>query len=546
MYVAVYARHSTNMQGSSTSDQLARCQKFCEAKGYKIAATYYDEAISGSHMINRPGIKELISDALEMRFQGVISEDLSRLSRDQCDVANFFKRMSFLDVWIETVAEGPINELHIGLKGTMNALYLKDLSDKTRRGMIAAVLKGGVPGGKIFGYDVVRKLDDRGEPVRGLRTVNEDQAITVRWIFDQYLEGKTLGQICAELNVTGIDPPKGKKWYDTVLCGTKSRQSGLLRNTLYKGVVTFNRMNYKKHPDTGKRQAVVNPREEWIEAPLPELAIIDTDIFERVQKLLETRSSRKREKIVNHQILTEREKMKKVYDRNREWRIRQSKSRNPVKFFSGRMFCKQHGVKIPASRGNIYTCPTSKCPNRQMRIDAIMPVIVAGALEIKEQDFIDAYGASEVVAERLAIETRRNEKLAEIATAQKKVTDVIDALGADARKTDQLRSYFEEKELAIRRLKYDLKIIERDLSRLVLPENIGELLMRYRKKLEILRTSPHDSSVNQTLRPALKRIEISANWNNAEGNYQRTCKVEVDVVELVSRLTKKIFREPKS
>ena len=43
--------------------------------------------------------------------------------------------------------EGIVNELHIGLKGTMNALYLKDLADKTRRGMIAAVLKGSVPGG---------------------------------------------------------------------------------------------------------------------------------------------------------------------------------------------------------------------------------------------------------------------------------------------------------------------------------------------------------------------------------------------------------------
>ena len=35
---------------------------------------------------------------------------------------------------IVTLAEGAINELHVGLKGTMNALFLKDLATKTHRG----------------------------------------------------------------------------------------------------------------------------------------------------------------------------------------------------------------------------------------------------------------------------------------------------------------------------------------------------------------------------------------------------------------------------
>jgi len=36
-------------------------------------------------------------------------------------------------VKIVTVSEGEVGDLHIGLKGAMNALYLKDLADKTRR-----------------------------------------------------------------------------------------------------------------------------------------------------------------------------------------------------------------------------------------------------------------------------------------------------------------------------------------------------------------------------------------------------------------------------
>ena len=40
----------------------------------------------------------------------------------------------FADTAFVTLPEGAINELHIGLKVTMGALYLKDLADKTRRG----------------------------------------------------------------------------------------------------------------------------------------------------------------------------------------------------------------------------------------------------------------------------------------------------------------------------------------------------------------------------------------------------------------------------
>ncbi len=65
----------------------------------------------------------------------VFAEALDRLSRDQEGVAGIFKRLSFAGVKIATLSEGEINPLHVGLKGTMNALFLKDLADKTRRGL---------------------------------------------------------------------------------------------------------------------------------------------------------------------------------------------------------------------------------------------------------------------------------------------------------------------------------------------------------------------------------------------------------------------------
>ena len=43
---------------------------------------------------------------------------------DQENIAHIFKRISFAGARIVTLSEGEINELHIGLKGTMGALYL--------------------------------------------------------------------------------------------------------------------------------------------------------------------------------------------------------------------------------------------------------------------------------------------------------------------------------------------------------------------------------------------------------------------------------------
>ena len=68
-------------------------------------------------------------------FDVLVAEALDRLSRDQEHVAALFKHLSFAGVKIVTLAEGEIGALHVGLKGTMNALYLTDLRQKVWRGL---------------------------------------------------------------------------------------------------------------------------------------------------------------------------------------------------------------------------------------------------------------------------------------------------------------------------------------------------------------------------------------------------------------------------
>jgi site-specific DNA recombinase len=110
----------------------------------------------------------------------VVAESLDRLSRDLADAATLFKHLSFVGVRLWTVAEGQITELHVGLKGTMNALYLKDLADKTRRGLRGRIEAGKLGGGNSYGYDVVKKIGDNCEPVRGERRINRQQAAIVK------------------------------------------------------------------------------------------------------------------------------------------------------------------------------------------------------------------------------------------------------------------------------------------------------------------------------------------------------------------------------
>jgi DNA invertase Pin-like site-specific DNA recombinase len=81
----------------------------------------------------------------------VLTESLDRISRDQEHIAAFYKQASFARISIVTLAEGEVSELHVGLKGTMGALYLKDLAQKTKRGMEGRIRAGRSVGVAPFG-----------------------------------------------------------------------------------------------------------------------------------------------------------------------------------------------------------------------------------------------------------------------------------------------------------------------------------------------------------------------------------------------------------
>ena len=210
--VALYARYSSdNQRDAPIEDQLRLCRERTVREGWQVVDSYSDRLISGASL-TRPGIQALMQDAQAGQFNIVLAEPLDRISRDQEDIAGVYKRLSFACVRIVTLSEGDISELHIGLKGTMGALYLKDLADKTRRGLRGRVEDGKSGGGNSYGYRVVRKTGADGEPERSEREIDPTEAAVIKRIFTDYAAGKSPTTIAHELNAEGVPGPRGKGW----------------------------------------------------------------------------------------------------------------------------------------------------------------------------------------------------------------------------------------------------------------------------------------------------------------------------------------------
>ena len=534
MHVAIYARHSTDKQETSTQDQIRRCREYCSVKGYHVADVFFDEGISGSHLANRPGIGALLVAALDGKFEGVIAEDLSRISRDQADTANFFKKMVFLGVPVETVSDGLINELHIGLKSTMNALYLKDLSDKTHRGVVAAVLRGGVPGGQLYGYDLVHALDEFGEPIRGKRKVNEEQAIIIREIFEYYAEGRKLKHICDDLNRQGIDSPKGGKWAPSSLVGSFVRQTGMLRQTLYNGFVTFNKLQYRKHPENGKRLSIVRPEKEWITVPIPELAILKEETFLKVQKALDERSSMHMQRKLIPAVMTDEERRDKSIRRSKEWRRNQAvgnKRANAV--FGGKLYCGEHHQKITATYAKHYSCPVKGCANRNLHYDEVIKLVLDAIANLDEAKIIEHFEGDEL----RNIRAHHTQEIARLTTQLENLragmNKVIDALGPDAR-SNEIRVFFDDKAEQIQRTKLDLAQHKRAIADNASPKKLDTIVKHHQNLVARLAVWSRDPSAVNLLRQVILKLTITTNKAGRKSDHLRTCTADFDFPAIVS------------
>jgi site-specific DNA recombinase len=89
--------------------------------------------------------------------------------------------------------------------------------------------------------------------------------------------------IALSLNQEGVAGPSGKDWGPSTINGNRQRGTGILNNELYIGRLVWNRLRYVKEPATGKRISRLNPEAKWITREVPELRIIDLDLWDKVK-----------------------------------------------------------------------------------------------------------------------------------------------------------------------------------------------------------------------------------------------------------------------
>ncbi len=490
----IYARYSSDKQSDcSIADQVRLCRERLDADGSLLTEVYSDHGVSGATLL-RPGIQSLIDNAARGKFDVVYAEALDRISRDQEDAAGFYKRMRFAEISIITLSEGAITDLHVGLKGTMNALFLKDLAEKTRRGLrgrIEACLSGG---GITYGYDVVQGQGP-GSTNAGQRSINREEARVVVRIFRDYAGGKSPRAIAFKLNKDGIPGPSGKGWSASTINGNAKRGTGLLNNELYVGRLVWNRLRYVKDPDSGKRRSRLNPPDQWVRKEVPELRIVPDDLWDEVKA---------RQLAVKRATRPDR-RLGKVWERRR-----------PRFLLSGFLTCGTCGGGYTMISRTLYGCANARnngtCSNRlNIRRDVLEATILDG-LKHHLMDpalfklFCDEFTktANQLRGAKAAERTRKESDLRMVKSRLRRIVDAIAQGVAALTLKDELLA------LETRKATLEQELADWHEEPVRLHPNMAEV---YRKQVEelaeLVQLEEHKQDAFEAIRALVDRVVLS-------------------------------------
>ncbi len=217
-----YVRMSSDRQEDSPERQRAAISAYAKSREYAMNHEYSDMGISG-WKDDRPDFNRMMTDAKAKKFDVILVDDSSRLSRQDpiANIATVVHPLRQAGVKLETAKDGPTNWDDLGgqiltmVKASQDNESVKDMSYRVLGGMVKKAQAGMWMGSAPFGYKVHRvtapdnptKVTDRylvpGEPAH---------VEAVRWVFSEYAShrrGKV--GIANELAKRGIcSPRKGK------------------------------------------------------------------------------------------------------------------------------------------------------------------------------------------------------------------------------------------------------------------------------------------------------------------------------------------------
>lgn len=282
----IYARYSTDQQNpTSIETQLDLARAFAASKGWSVLGVYVDAGISGASFDTRPGLQASLVGARQREYDVLLCLSLDRLSRDLEHSARIQKILDFHDVALWTVHGGnAVSSMELGIRAVLNQEMLEQVRYRTREGMKTVAKHGRVPGNICYGYRVHKEYDPEGNPIRGLRSIDQTEAAVIVSIFRMYARGLSPDRIAEALNERGIPGPRGRAWQGTSIRGHRSRGTGVLNNELYIGRLVFNRQVYRKNPVTERRVSRVNAVEDHVVAELSALTIVSKSLWERVKR----------------------------------------------------------------------------------------------------------------------------------------------------------------------------------------------------------------------------------------------------------------------
>ena len=228
--VAAYCRVSTDgdeQLGSFESQKAYYEQKIKQNKEWVSAGIFADEAITGTKVDKREGFQEMIRKCQNGEIDMILTKSISRFSRNTQDIIKYVRMLRDRNIAIvfekENINTLDMNgEMLLTILSSLSQGEVESLSENVKMGLKMKMKRGELVGfNGCLGYDY--------HPDTKSITVNEQEAETVRFIYDMYLQGYGSSTIAKRLTEMGVKNKRGTvEWHDHGVMG-------IIKNEKYKG-----------------------------------------------------------------------------------------------------------------------------------------------------------------------------------------------------------------------------------------------------------------------------------------------------------------------
>jgi len=215
---AIYLRVSTDKQaeeGYGLELQEKECRNAIEYKRWILVKIYKDDGYGGTMSPkDRPGLRDLLEDARDEKFEMVVVYSIDRIGRTLGIITEVVDELERLNIGIAARKDNFDTSTAVG-KFTMQIiagvaeLDRKAILEKLAKGRLERKKQKGFAGGRArYGYRLVKSKDGNKKEV----DINKAEAEIVRKIFKLANEKLTPTQIANKLNNDGDKPKFAELW----------------------------------------------------------------------------------------------------------------------------------------------------------------------------------------------------------------------------------------------------------------------------------------------------------------------------------------------